>query len=97
MPECHKCKYNLNPTNRCIKCKGPSMNPMNHGKIHLSIEANNESHHASIGGATPSRHVQDKVMFEIANLKAIQPPEPDERLDDLSDFMRFWIRLTSKN
>lgn len=38
MPDCHLCRLNGHPTIRCIKCKGPSVNPANHGQQIVSLE-----------------------------------------------------------
>ena len=48
MPECHKCQWNLKGKRHCIKCKGPSMNPINHGKTHVSLEHTPESETAMV-------------------------------------------------
>jgi hypothetical protein len=38
MPDCHKCKLNGHPNRRCLKYKGPSMNPTNHGQRIVSLD-----------------------------------------------------------
>jgi hypothetical protein len=38
MPDCHLCPVNDHPTNQCLKCKGPSVNPVNHGQRIVSLD-----------------------------------------------------------
>jgi DNA-binding phage protein len=48
MPDCHLCRLNGHPARRCIKCKGPSAKPANHGQRIVSFDAMPESEIAKL-------------------------------------------------
>jgi len=48
MPDCHLCRLNGHPTIRCIKCKGPSVNPVNYGQRIVSLDTMPESEIAKL-------------------------------------------------
>lgn len=62
MPECHKCRWNGKRSKRCIRCKGPSAMPVNHGVTHLSFDEISEAETAIKPNLKPG-HVWQVASF----------------------------------
>lgn len=78
MPDCHKCKINGSPTSRCLTCKGPSAERMNHGQRIVSFDTMPPSEIAKL--QSPPSIVPESQLADFMRLWLRQPPKTRDLL-----------------